>query len=169
MKQILAIVIGLIFSFQVNATNPDPNAFTKVGDKVPSFVIKTLDGKTIDTQKLNGKVLYINFFTLSCPPCMKEMPRINEEIYKAIEDENFICLAIGREHTNDQLQKYKDKKDYSLNIAADTDRSVYKKFAEKMVPRHYIIKDGKIIYQHLGYGETEFNKMIELIKSELKK
>ena len=167
MRQILAILTGLLLFFSVEAQDTDLNAYTKVGDNIPEFKIKTLDGKIINTKELNGKVLYINFFTLSCPPCIKEMPEIDSEIWKGITHENLIVLAIGREHTNDELKVWKAKKGLSLPIAADTDRSVYKNFAKQMVPRHYIFKDGKIIYQHLGYNKKEFEKMIEIIKKEL--
>lgn len=169
MKQFLAILTGLVLLLSIEAQEADLNAFTKVGDNTPEFKIKTLDGKIINTKKLKGKVLYINFFTLSCPPCMKEMPEIDSKIWKDIKDDNFVVLAIGREHTNEELKAWKEKKGLSLPIAADTDRSVYKNFAKQMVPRHYIFKDGKIIYQHQGYDEKEFEKMLELIKEELKK
>jgi len=168
MKSIITIFTAFALFTGLFAQETDPNAYTKTGDKVPAFELKTLDGKTVNTEDLKGKVLYINFFTLSCPPCMREMPEIEAEIWKGIKSENFVMLAIGREHTKEQLQKWAKKKGLTLPIAADTDRSVYKNFAKQMVPRHYIIdKTGKIIYQHQGYNKKEFEKMIKKIKKAL--
>src|ERR1700753_3757033 len=53
----------------------------KPGEKLPpapAMVVQTIDGKTIDLQQQKGKVVFINFWATWCPPCLAEMPSVND-------------------------------------------------------------------------------------------
>lgn len=143
--------------------------FLKEGDKAPDFTIKTLDGKVFSTKELKGKTIYINFFATWCGPCMKEIPHVEKEIWQGIKNENFAMIAIGREHTVKEMEKFKTDKKLTMPIAADTKREVYSLFAPQNIPRNIIIsKDGIVLWNKHGFEQDEFNEMIELIKKELK-
>lgn len=53
---------------------------------LPSFSLKTLDGKIIDSNSLKGKVVMINFWSTTCGPCIVEIPELNQlkEQYKEV-------------------------------------------------------------------------------------
>lgn len=168
MKKICSMLPLLMLALILNAQSVDENTYVKLGDQAPVFKVKTLEGKIFDLEKLKGKIVYINFFATWCGPCMKEMPHIEEQIWKKIKHDDFILIAIGREHSEKELKSWLEKKKFTLPFAADSDRAIYKLYAKQMIPRNYVIgKDGKIIYQNTGYSEEEFSKMIELIKSAL--
>lgn len=142
--------------------------FIKVGQGTPHFNIKTLDGKTIDTKALKGKVIYLNFFATWCPPCIKELPHVEKEIWKAIKNEDFVMVAIGREHTKEELVKFKNKNGFTFPMAADENREVFSKFAHQNIPRNVIIdKKGKIRYSKHGFDEEKFGEMVKLINELL--
>ncbi|WP_299825095.1 TlpA disulfide reductase family protein [uncultured Pontibacter sp.] len=54
--------------------------------ELPSFSLKTLDGKIIDLNSLKGKVVMVNFWSTTCNPCIFEMPELNKlkEMYKDV-------------------------------------------------------------------------------------
>lgn len=141
----------------------------KVGDSAPTFTIKTLDNKTFNTSELKGKVIYLNFFATWCGPCMKEMPFIESDIWNSIKNPDFVMLSIAREHSYEDIIKFKLEKGYTFPFAADPKRKVYSMFAPQNIPRNIIInKEGKIIFSKHGFNKNEFEEMIKLIKSELK-
>lgn len=142
--------------------------FLKEGDKAPNFTITTLDGKAFNTKALKGKTIYINFFATWCGPCMKEIPHVEKEIWQAIKNENFAMIVIGREHSVEEMQKFKADKKLTMPIAADTKREVYSLFAPQNIPRNIVIsKNGTVLWNKHGFEQDEFNEMIELIKKEL--
>jgi peroxiredoxin len=84
---------------------------------------------------------------------------------KPLKSDKFLMVAIGREHTKDDLVKFNKEKGFTFPIAPDPKREVFSLFAKQSIPRNYVIgKDGKIAYQGIGYSPEDFGKMVELIK-----
>ena len=153
-----------------NKSEKDTTTYVFEGDNAPLFTATTLDGKEISIEQLKGKVILINYFATWCGPCMKEMPLLESEIYKKITDDDFVLVCIGREHTAEELVKFKEEKGFDLPMAPDPKREIYSKYAKMMIPRNFVIgRDGKVIYQHIGFEMGEFKKMIAIIKNELSK
>ena len=100
---------------------------------------------------------------------MAEMPKIEADIWQTLKSEKLVVLAIGREHSKEELVKFAKEKGFSFSIAPDPKREVYSLFAKQFIPRNYVIdKEGRITFQSIGYAPEEFAKMIELIKTQLK-
>ena len=70
---------------------------------VPEFSGITLDGKKIDSTFFTGKVTLLNFLSIGCQPCMKELPflhQLDSELDKA--EFQILCIAPhSREHLSD--------------------------------------------------------------------
>lgn len=54
------------------------------GKPLPNITLHTMDGRTITSDDLKGKVVMINFWSTTCGPCIIEMPELNrlQEDYK---------------------------------------------------------------------------------------
>lgn len=57
---------------------PNKNYRFDVGDKLPKFKLKNLDRETISSDSFKGRVLFINFWFTTCPPCKDEIPDLNK-------------------------------------------------------------------------------------------
>ena len=169
MKTFFAILLTFCLAVPATSQETDNSTLTKVGQAVPNFTVATIDGKTLTMSDLKGKVVLVNFFATWCGPCMSEMPHVESEIWQKLKSDKFVVLAVGREHTTEQLVKFNKEKGFTFPIAPDPNREVYKLFATQYIPRNYVIdKDGKIAFQSMGYSPEEFGKMVELIKGLLK-
>lgn len=163
------IIAALLYGLAcVNVESPDDTTKVNLNDNAPAFSYTTLDGKSISSDDLKGHVVLLTFFATWCPPCKKELPLIQSEIFEKISDPNFSMVVVGRKHTPEELKKFKDDNGYSFPIAADPDAKMYDLFASQYIPRNFIIgKDGTFKWISVGFEKSEFDKMLETIQSEL--
>lgn len=66
---------------------------------LPAFTLETLDGSTMNSSDLLGKVAVINFWASWCGPCMDEMP-ILEQLTHAYPATDFTVVGIAQDPEN---------------------------------------------------------------------
>lgn len=148
----------------------DETTLVKVGEKAPDFSISMEDGSVKTLSDLKGKVIWVNFFANWCPPCRKELPHLEKEVYKKFKsNKNFEVLVIGREHDWATVNKFKADNNYVLPFYPDAKREIFSKYAKQSIPRNFIIdQDGNIAVASIGFTEKEFNKIIQKVDDLLK-
>ena len=169
----MALMVGLpVARAQQAAVSDDEvkSTLVKVGDKAPDFTCKPIGGEEFSLGKQQGTVVMVNFFATWCGPCLAELPHLEKEIMKKYADrKDFKLIVIGREHSTEEIEKFAKEKNFSLPMAADPKREIYGKYAEKYIPRNFIVgKDGKIKLASVGYSETSFQEVVQTIEKELK-
>ncbi|MGH1338532.1 MAG: TlpA family protein disulfide reductase [Aureispira sp.] len=132
----------------------------EVLDTVPNLSITTLTGKKFSLGKHSQKPTVLLLFATWCPACKIALPEIEVLSKKYKGQVNF--LAIGREHSKEDLQAWLEKQDLTIDIAADPERTIYSQFAGWAIPRLYVIDTtGQVAFQN--YGWAEYNPdMIQL-------
>lgn len=166
MKKWSIACLMFLMAVAVNARKTE----LQVEDKLPDFQLKSSVYGNISTADLKGKVVLISLFATWCGPCQLELAEVQEKLWPAYKyNKDFALLVIGREHTDEQLQTYNEKKKFTFPLYPDPKREVFALFAEKSIPRAYLIdKNGKVVYTSIGYGKDEFNQLMKAIEKALK-
>lgn len=141
----------------------------KVGDSMPKFELTSTVYGNVKPADLKGKVVLVSLFATWCGPCQKELAEVQNTLWPKYKDnKDFVLLVIGREHTDEQLQKYNERKKFSFPLYPDPKREVFSLFAEQSIPRAYLFdKSGKLVYSSVGYTEEEFGKLMKLLEESL--
>lgn len=142
----------------------------KIGDVLPNFELTSSVYGNVKAADLKGKVILISLFATWCGPCQKELADVQSMLWPRYKDDkNFVMLVVGREHTDEQLQKYNERKGFTFPLYPDPKREVFSLFAEKTIPRAYLFgKDGTLIYSSIGYTAEEFQNLMNSIEAALK-
>lgn len=141
----------------------------EVGSTMPSFAIVSDDGSQILSSQYEGKVILITFFATWCPPCQLELAEIEKVLWpKYKENNDFVLLVIGREHSDAELLKYNEKKGFTFPLYPDKSRKIYDLFASQFIPRAYLIdRTGKVVFETQGYDEKVFGRLLRTIDNAL--
>jgi cytochrome c biogenesis protein CcmG/thiol:disulfide interchange protein DsbE len=105
------------------------------GELAPDFVLPRLDGTVQKLSNYRGNVVLVNLWATWCPPCIEEMPLLDQ---------------IAREYGPRGL--------VILGIAGDEDREAVERFVQAQSPAFHILLDpgGAVGTQYgiTGYPET---------------
>ncbi len=74
-------------------TKSEPVRFTpQTKSPAPAFNLTSLDGKKFELASLRGKIVVLNFWFTGCPPCLTEIPKLNELVEK-FKHEDVVFIA----------------------------------------------------------------------------
>ena len=149
-------------------------AVESVNAQLPSFKLKTIEGKTIDTQTLSndGKPFIIDFFATWCKPCNRELSAISE-VYDEWQKETGVKLyavSIDKAQNANKVKPLVNQHGWEYEVILDPNSEFRKSFGGEMIPFVVICDgDGKVVYTHNGYTEGAEQELIEKVRELVKK
>ena len=122
---------------------------------IPNVKFKDLDNKKFMLESFysSGPIL-MNFWTLSCEPCKKEMKhlsRLNEK-YK---DSGFQVVSVNMDtpRTIRKVKQFVNSQQYSFKVLSDPRMDLFRKLGGSVMPLVVIVNmDGTIEKRHIGYS-----------------
>ena len=143
-------------------------AISHAQSEVPNIDLKTLDGKTFNSQDLakNGKVTIISLWATWCVPCLKELDAINE-IYpdwQAETNVELFAVSVDDSRTVKRVKPLINGKGWDYTVLLDTNNDFKRALGAATVPLTLLVKDNKIVYRHSGYSPGAEYELFEKIK-----
>lgn len=130
-------------------------AEVKEGDTFPSFKIPTLDGKTLDTAQLKGRVIYVDFWASWCTTCKRSFP-IMSELSDELKSQGVFFLGINTDEDVSLANKFLESTPVSFLNVSDKNQKVVSYFEPKGFPYAYIVgKDGIVHTVKGGFAGKE--------------
>ena len=137
-----------------------------IGSVAPDWTLKTPSGDNVTLSSLKGKVVVMDFWATWCPPCKAAMPHV-QKLHEKFAGKDVKVFGLSTFEKGGDPAKYMadQKYTYGLIVKADTAATAYK---VQGIPTFYIIgKDGKILFNSVGFKEEEFKDIENVINKEL--
>ena len=144
-----------------------PAILDEASIKTADYNFDLLDesGKPLAFEQFKGKTVFINFWATWCPPCIAEMPDIND-LYgnlEANEDIVFVLISVDKSHQT--AIDFVDKKayDFPIYFLRSGLPGVYDAHA---IPTTYVISpEGKIVSERHGMAQYNSEKFRNFLTS----
>ncbi len=140
-----------------------------VGSMAPDFDARNLlTGEKIPLSSQRGKVVIVTFWASWCGPCRRELP-ILEKAQEVVGKDRLTVFAVSyRENSQATRQIKKLAADWQINVIEDPWESIARHYDISSIPHLFIIgRDGKVLANHLGYGDRSLEELIEDINHAL--
>lgn len=136
-------------------------------DAAPASTFVLLDGSTLSTADLKGKVTLVNFWATTCVTCVKEMPSL-VATHKKFSDRNFETLAVAMSYDPPAwVVNFANTRQLPFKVALDNTGQIAQAWGDvKLTPTTYVVdKQGQIVKRYVG--EPDFDALHRLIEDLL--
>lgn len=149
----------------------DRGYLVAVGDTAPVFQLDVDNGSKFSIADARGKVVMIQFTASWCGICRKEMPHIENEIWKRFgSNPDFVLMGVDREETPEKVKHLKEVTGVTYPIAYDVAGEAFRLYAypDAGITRNVLIdRDGRIVMLTRKFQQAEFDTLCAKIASLL--
>ena len=131
---------------------PPVQARAEVGDPMPSYAAKFLDGKPFDVASEKGNVVLLNVWATWCQPCRFETPEL-QALHRKYGDRGFkvIGVSVDNEGSDAEIKQFIDENKITYPIAFDPEGRVANVLRTTVLPTSVLIgRDGRIAWRKVG-------------------
>ena len=150
----------------------DPFAALRVtrlaaGVPVAAFDLKALDGGTIRSNELAGKVVLLNFWATWCGPCKEEMPSL-AKLQSQFDSTQFQVVTVTTDMHPRGIKQFLDHLGIHLPVLFDETQDVSRAFMVRGLPTTVLIaQDGRAVGRAVGPRAWDSEESVALMRHVL--
>ena len=150
-----------VFFNRLVAFNPDeiPADEREIASDL-SWELASLDGQSIDLDRSSGKVILVNQWATWCPPCVAELPAL-QNLYNEYGDK--VDFYFVSNESSEKLQSFLQKKDYKLPVYQMRSQPPLN-LSSSILPTTWIIAhNGVIVVEETGAVKWDSEETKEIL------
>jgi peroxiredoxin len=137
------------------------------GDSAPDFSITTDAGKTVTKDNFGGKLLLLNFWATWCPPCIEEIPGLND-MAETLGPKGLVILGVSVDKDEAIYKKFLQRNPLAYPTARDPEQKINLRYGTIQYPESYLIdRNGKVIEKYISSQPWNSPQMLQHIQSLL--
>jgi thiol-disulfide isomerase/thioredoxin len=152
---LLVISTGFIFYHKKEATVTSPSHASELLDE---------NQAPVDLTQYKGKVVLINNWASWCPPCIAEMPSI-QNLKNNLKNENVVFIMVSYDDNPEKALRFVQKKNFDFEVFFPGEKYP---FHTASIPATFILdKNGIVVASHSGMVDFNNPEMLKKIKDLL--
>lgn len=140
-------------------TPASPAVGAMLGNLAPDFRLPSLTGQEVSLSRLRGQPVIVNFWATWCPPCVYEMPFL-QEVNEKWSAKGLVVLTINVGESPFQVKDFMQRQRLSLPVLLDTSGETAEKYNIRYFPTTFFI-DGSGIIRDIRVGAFGDRSAIE--------
>jgi thiol-disulfide isomerase/thioredoxin len=156
------LIINLSLSAQQRQFFTQPDLENKIGKHFPIENYKNQEGSNFNVDDLKGKISFINFWSTTCEPCIKELPYLNKLKETLGNKANFIAIT---QDNKDKVEKFLAKREFNFLHITDSGQELKSYFPILRNPMTFIVDKNGNIKEITGIiDETKLDAIVGILK-----
>ncbi len=167
LQTIIAVFLAAFIFLVAQSFQEEEVKVVAVGDTAPDFEIRTDSGRSVSNSNFGGRLLVLNFWATWCPPCVEELPSLNE-FQKRLAGSGVVVVGVSVDNDAKAYQAFLDRAKVSFETARDPSKKISAGYGTFKFPETYIINSsGKVVEKIIGATNWTDEKMLNSVKSLL--
>lgn len=158
--------------YSATAATGDPFAALRItrvttGAPLAPFDLKALDGETVRSEDLSGKVVLLNFWATWCGPCKEEMPSL-ARLQTQFDPAQVRVVTVTADIYPHGIKQFLDQLGIRLPVLFDEDQELSRSFMVRGLPTTVLIaRDGQPVGRAVGPRAWDSQDSIALVRQVL--
>ena len=169
-KQVVFLAVLVLFAvlFIIGYLVKDKSPGKKIisnSDQAPDFHLQTQEGRVVSLSDFRGKVVMVHFWATWCPPCVEEIPTL-DNLYRALSGRDFELLAICVDEGGAAaVAPFIRKNKLNLPVFFDPERSIAGLYGTYKFPETYIVdRQGVVRLKVIGPRDWSDPANVHILK-----
>jgi peroxiredoxin len=147
------------------ATLPPSAPGPALGRSLPEFTRRSLDGATVSSGELRGKIVVVEFFAQYCKPCWKALPQVQK---LAQGDPEVAVLGIGEDEFASDTQLMARQLGLTFPVVHDAGNALAGRFRVRQLPATLVLdRKGVVRWQaRPGDGVAELRRAVAALRED---
>ncbi|MEN8123231.1 MAG: TlpA disulfide reductase family protein [Bacteroidota bacterium] len=158
-------VVAFVNKIRVAIINPSVESSensVKLTDEDYLWPVESLDGETKMLADFKGKVIFLNLWATWCPPCIAEMPSI-QDLHEKYKDNDQIVFLIVSNEKKEKVSAFMKKRGFTFPVKI-THYQLPKPFYTESIPTTFLVsKTGEIVIKETGAANWGGEKMQKIV------
>jgi thiol-disulfide isomerase/thioredoxin len=162
MRFVLFLVMGLIPYYGYAAGDHSTLSGPAIGTTAPDFEGRNvLTGEKVPLGSARGKIVIVTFWASWCGPCRRELP-ILEAAQKLVGQNRLTIFAVSYRESSDAIRAIKKMAvNWHINFVEDYRGTIAEHYGISAIPHLFMIdRMGKVLANHLGYGDSSVQALV---------
>ena len=118
------------------------------------MMLENSKGERLSMEEFKGKKVFFNVWATWCPPCIEEMPTI-QNLYEEVDDEEVAFLMLTMDQDFQKAINYRNKYVYNFEIYRPLS-GIPAMYHTKLIHTTFVINsEGYLVLQHDGMGKFD--------------
>jgi len=140
----------------------------EVGDQAPAFRLMSQGGRAIQLSDFAGKFVVLNFWATWCPPCIQELPSLNQ-FHSRFQDRGVVVLGVSVDEDEQAYRQLVQKAGVEFLTVRDPGRKVSHQYGTFKYPETYFIdRQGKVVQKVIGQADWSEAQMVQYMEQLLR-